>query len=130
MSNSRPRKDHGPRLAAYLRAQLASVWETSSGDVSIESMRDFGNALGLKLGQVLIIAGYGTEADFDGATAPEPPAPVVDVDLAIDADPDLSDFQRRMLRDMLAGMRAVESGQAAAAEIKTATPRKRGGRRK
>lgn len=130
MSNTRPRKDHGPRLAAYVRAQLApgqsmrsfclqhgldnqriSVWETTSGDVSIDSMREFGDKLGLTLGQVMVIAGYGTEDEFGGATPPAPtPPPPVSVDDAIERDPELSDVERDLLRNLRAFSRGDKRG--------------------
>lgn len=124
------RKDHGQRLAAYVRAMLApgqsmrsfciehgldnarvSAWESAPGDVSIDHMRAFGDALDLTLGQVMVIAGYGTEDDFGGIEPPEPAAPNVSLDFALEHDPELSDFARRTLRDMLASIRAVEAGQ-------------------
>lgn len=131
MSNTRPRKDHGPRLAAYVRAQLApgqsmrsfclqhgldnqriSVWETTSGDVTIDSMREFGHALGLTLGQVMVIAGYGSEDEFGGAPPPAPPVvpPVVSVDEAIERDPELSPAERDLLRNLRAFSRGDKHG--------------------
>ena len=147
------RKDHGPRLAAYVRSLLApgqsmrsfclehgidnargSAWESSPGDVSIDRMRELANALGLTLGQVMVIAGYGTPDDFGGATPPEPTAPVVSIDVAIDHDPELSEFARRSLREILSSLRVLESGTASAvrkagAGAVKATPRRRRGSR-
>lgn len=143
MIDNRGRKNHGPRLAGYLRGMLApgqslrsyclehgldnqrvSKWETSTGDVSIESMREFGDALGLTLGEVMVIAGYGEPGDFGGASPAGPVAPVIDVDVAIEHDPNLTDFQRRTLRDMLAAMRAVESGEVDEVKVTNAPARK------
>lgn len=144
MVDNRTRKDHGARLAAYVRGMLApgqslrsfclergldnqrlSKWEqAASSDVSIDSMRDFAQSLGLTLGEVMVIAGYGTPDDFGGASPSAPVGPVVDVDVAIDHDPNLSDVQRRALRDVLSAMRQVESGATAAA-LATNAKRKR-----
>lgn len=137
------RKDHAQRLAAYVRAMLApgqsmrsfcaergldnariSAWESNGGDVSIDHMRTYGDALGLTLGQVMIAAGYGDEDDF-GAAPPPPVAPNVSIDFAIEHDPDLSDFARRTFREMRATIRAVESGQVESVSNAGGKPRAR-----
>src|SRR5690349_21707177 len=117
MSDTPGQQPHGPLLAAYLKSlipahqsvrafclehgldnQRVSAWE-SARDVSIDSMRDFGEKFALTLGQVLVIAGYGTPDDFGGATppVPKPPAPPNVVE-AINHDPSLSDGERAYLQ--------------------------------
>lgn len=103
-----------------------SAWEQGTTDPSIEQMRQVADGLSLTLGQVLVIAGYGTPDDFGGAEPPPPAPPVASIDYALDHDPDLSDFARRTLREMLGSIRAVESG---AADTVRSRSRKRGGRR-
>ena len=104
-----------------------SAWESNPSDVSIDRMREFAEALGLTLGQVMVIAGYGDEDDFGGATPPAPAAPNVSIDFALEHDPELSDFARRTLREILESIRAVERGAVESVIIRPSkrTPRKR-----
>lgn len=108
----------GERLAAYLEGRLApgqsmrafcrdhgldnalvSAWKSGRG-VDLDSARRVADALGLTLGQVLVVAGYGEPSDFGGAVPPEPVAPIVDVDYAIEHDPNLTDAERALLRQV------------------------------
>lgn len=96
MSDTQQLGSPAQRLADYLEALAAAAgqsvraycaergfddarisrWKTSARDPQFSLMREFGDAFGLNLGQVMVIAGYGTPADFgDGAEPPEPVAP-------------------------------------------------------
>lgn len=117
---------HGPAaLVEYLEARLApgqsirsfcaehrldptriSAWRHASG-VSIEQMREFADAVGLRLGQVMVIAGYGTPEDFGEGSKPPPPPepPPLDVHYAIQHDPSLTKEEREVLESALALVR-------------------------
>lgn len=148
MSDKRPRADHGQRLAAYVRSQLApgqsmrsyciahgldnqriSVWEKGGTDPTLENMRAYGEGLGLTLGQVLVIAGYATEDELGpGSRPPAAQAPVVDAAFAIQHDPNLSEFARSTLMELLDRILRYENGEISAAE--SGKPAKRAPRKR
>jgi hypothetical protein len=68
-------KEHG------LDDSLLSKWRTSTGNVTVEQMRLYGERLGLRLGQVMVIAGYGAPEDFGEGAVPPPPEPTAPPDL-------------------------------------------------
>lgn len=134
MSKAAQPDEYGPRLHAYLeqhwhaegtnanawvnqhpaiQGPTVSRWKTGSVP-SLANMRAVADALGVPMIDVLIAAGV---LDGDELNR-EPVAPATpSVDVAIEVDPNLTDLQRRTLRDILASLRAVEAGQ---------TERKRG----
>lgn len=75
-----------------------SRWKTS--DPGIEAMRQVAATLNMRLGEVLIIAGYGTPDDF-GGIQPTPPAPP-NVAHAIEYDPSIPEILRTTLRSAMA----------------------------
>lgn len=114
---------HGQRLVHYLE-QLAgdqsmrsfaqskdidvpSITRWRSSDPSIEGLRQVAIGLGKPLGEILIIAGYGTPEDFGGMDAPPPTPPSVRD--AIEHDPSLTPAQRDAFRVLFTALTEVTS---------------------
>lgn len=108
-------RGHGQKLAEYLDElrglesmrsfaqtrgidhQAISRWRT--GDPSIEAMRQIADGLSKPLGEILIIAGYGSAEDFGGMHPTPPKAPSLED--AIAHDPTLTPGLRRALQEIL-----------------------------
>lgn len=133
----------GPRLAAYLTEHLrargitvnrfadttpgiagsdVSRWRTGT-EPTIEKFRAVANGLNVSIVDVLLAVGVLTRDDIDREPAP---IPVPDLDAAITADPRLTDWSRRHIRDIIASIIAVQSGQSdmATVTVGTAEPAK------
>lgn len=119
---------HGPALVAYLDqlrdgqsvrafglergidpAQI-NKWRNGAAP-SLDHLRRVADALELTLGEVLIIARFGTREDFTVSTRPPPlPAPPRIAD-AIKKDPDLSDAEREVLQGVWGALEAARAGR-------------------
>lgn len=105
---------------------LMSKWRTSTGDVTIEQMRRFGECLDLRLGQVIVIAGYGTPEDLgEGAVPPEPqPVPPTTIEGLLREEFSAEEAQHVLhFIELLRGAQAGRSGEysASPARRRTAT---------
>lgn len=92
--------------------RMISRWKTKGGDIKVGTARDLASALGLTLGQVLVVAGYVKQRDMEGAPPPKPtPPPPPTVADAIERDPSLNEHEREVLRNILAMFPQVRAGR-------------------
>jgi hypothetical protein len=108
-----------------------SAWRKGT-DVTVDQMREFGLALGLRLGQVMVIAGYGTAADFgEGAVppppppAPLPPPPAPTIEELLDAEGFTVEEKEAVINlvNLLRGARSGRSGTYVSRRSKRPTPK-------
>lgn len=90
-----------------IQGPTVSRWRTGTAP-SLLNMRAVADALGVPMVEVLAAAGV-IDPKETGRKVDLPADP--NIDAAIANDPSLSELQRRTLRDMLAAMRRVESGE-------------------
>lgn len=127
--------EFGPRLAAYIdrrRGDLSirefsrlhgldharvSTWGSGSRP-SWEHLSPTAEGLGITLGELLVIMGVGKPEDFTVVAAQPRVAE------AIETDPDLTDAERAMLRDLLAMFDQVREGKNSIT-VSNDTPKKR-----
>lgn len=133
----------GPALARYFHAQMlpgeslrafcisrgidynrAVQWQ-SGAEPRMGHLQRVAEALGLTLLQVLVIAGFISEDEAGGAGV-VPPRPSLDEAIAYDGS--LSEDSKDTLRRIVAGLRAVESGEAEQAKVTKRTTRRAGRR--
>lgn len=143
MSNDETQQGYGPSLYAYLseywrahdtnqnawcdqhpgiQAPTVSRWRTGT-EPRLSALRDVADALGRPLLEILVAAGILTPEEAGGYVVPAPEVPSIDA--AIKLDPNLSDLQRRTLRDILKSLRDVESGRAKSSSFESGTPGRR-----
>jgi hypothetical protein len=88
-----------------------SAWRKSPRDPEISSLQKLGQCLDLSLGQVLVIAGYGTPEELCGATPParpEPPEPLTVAESVQQSD--LPADRKKILFDILAAFDLIDAG--------------------
>jgi hypothetical protein len=123
MSND---SEHGPALYAFLEAEWAALgtnqnaWSWQHGlqgptvsrwargtEPSFAAMRAVAHALGRPMLDVLVAAKMITEDEAGGVTTGPTAAPSIDV--AIERDPTLTDWEREQLRSFRGALHAVEA---------------------
>lgn len=98
--------------ARGLDATRISAWKNNGGDIELKSARDVAAALGLSLGQVLVIAGELDERDLDGEPPPKPvPPPPPTIAEAIERDPGMNEHEREVLRNVVGMFAEVRAGR-------------------